>query len=265
MSGDRFGPRASAVVGDFIVVTCEHGGNRIPLEYAGLFRGWHRALRSHRGYDAGALAMARDLASVLHAPLVASTVTRLLVDLNRSLSNPAAWSEATRSLPPAEKQRLVRRHYAPHHRRVAAIVGAAVASGYRVIHLASHSFTPMLDGQARTADVGLLYDPSRRGEVMLAETMEGRVRGAGPPLARAAELSLCRQGRRTHAVLAPAFFACTLRRHRDRAQSVVRAAQREAVAGPARVRRRNVANSAASPSAFSRGARMNSSPAEGAS
>ena len=162
------GQRAGTRGRDFFVVTCEHGGNRIPPEYAGLFRGWQRALRSHRGYDAGALAMARDLAANLHAPLVVATVSRLLVDLNRSLSNPDAWSAATRTLTPAEKERIVRRHYAPHHRRVAAVVDDAVAAGYRVIHFASHSFTPVLNGQVRTADVGLLYDPSRRGEVKLA-------------------------------------------------------------------------------------------------
>ena len=159
---------AAAKARDFIVVTCEHGGNRIPTEYASLFRGWHRVLGSHRGYDAGALVMARELAAALGAPLVASTVSRLLVDLNRSLSNSRAWSAATRSLPPDERQRVIQRHYAPHHRRVRAIVDEAIASGCRVVHVASHSFTPVLDGQARTCDIGLLYDPARRGEAVLA-------------------------------------------------------------------------------------------------
>ena len=160
---------ASAKGRDFIVVTCEHGGNRIPREYASLFRGWHRVLRTHRGYDAGALVMARELAAALRAPLVASTVSRLLVDLNRSLSNPRAWSAATRALPPDRKRRVVARHYAPYHRRVAAIVGEAIASGCRVVHVASHSFTPVLDGHARTCDIGLLYDPARAGEAALAQ------------------------------------------------------------------------------------------------
>ena len=154
---------------DFVVVTCEHGGNRIPAEYARLFRGWHRALRSHRGYDAGALAMARDLAVAMHAPLVASTVSRLLVDLNRSLSNRRAWSAATRPLGSVEKNRVVQRHYAPYRRNVSTIVDDAVRSGRRVVHISSHSFTPVLDGQVRTADVGLLYDPARPGETALAE------------------------------------------------------------------------------------------------
>ena len=34
-----------------IVITCEHGGNRIPALYRGLFHGQRRQLESHRGYD----------------------------------------------------------------------------------------------------------------------------------------------------------------------------------------------------------------------
>jgi len=160
---------ANTIVRDFIVVTCEHGGNRIPAEYAGLFHRWQHLLDSHRGYDAGALIMARDLARAMRAPLVASTVSRLLVDLNRSLSNPRVWSEATRSLPPVDRQRVIQRYYTPYHRRVAAIIDDAVTSGHRVIHLSSHSFTPVLNGHVRTSDVGLLYDPARSGELVLAE------------------------------------------------------------------------------------------------
>ena len=36
-----------------------------------------------------------------------------------------------------------------------------------MVHLSSHSFTPELDGVVRTADIGLLYDPGRRGEALL--------------------------------------------------------------------------------------------------
>jgi len=158
----------SKAVRDLLVVTCEHGGNRIPAEYAGLFRGWRGILATHRGFDRGALVMARELAAAFDAPLVASTVSRLLIDLNRSLGNPRVWSDATRILPPARKQRIVRRHYAPYRQRVEGIVSEAVAAGRRVIHLSSHSFTPVLDGHARNADVGLLYDPAHPFETAMA-------------------------------------------------------------------------------------------------
>ena len=153
---------------DFYVVSCEHGGNRIPAAYVDLFHGWQAFLSSHRGYDPGALIMARDLAVALQAPLVASTVSRLLVDLNRSLSNPHVWSDATRALSPTSKQAIVLRHYAPYRERVTEIVAEAVAAGKRVVHVSSHSFTPILDGQVRNADIGLLYDPTRLGEVAVA-------------------------------------------------------------------------------------------------
>jgi hypothetical protein len=45
------------------LITCEHGGNDVPAEYAELFRGREAMLQSHRGYDRGALRMARDFAS----------------------------------------------------------------------------------------------------------------------------------------------------------------------------------------------------------
>ena len=44
----------------------------------------------------------------------------------------------------------------------------ATAAGDRVVHVASHSFTPELHGKVRTADIGMLYDPRRPGEVAFA-------------------------------------------------------------------------------------------------
>jgi predicted N-formylglutamate amidohydrolase len=70
------------------LVTCEHGGNRIPAPYRKLFVRQRALLDSHRGWDPGALQMARALSTALRAPLVASTTSRLLVDLNRSAGHP---------------------------------------------------------------------------------------------------------------------------------------------------------------------------------
>ena len=43
---------------DTFIVTCEHGGNRIPAPYRQLFREQRALLDSHRGWDPGALVMA---------------------------------------------------------------------------------------------------------------------------------------------------------------------------------------------------------------
>jgi predicted N-formylglutamate amidohydrolase len=151
-------------VKDWILVTCEHGGNRVPRRYAPLFRGLERQLRTHRGFDFGALLMAREISRHFTALLVASTVTRMLVDLNRSISNRRLYSAASRAAPKEEADRILRDHYFPYRRRVEGLVAKAIGRGRRVVHISSHSFTPRLHGRVRRADVGLLYDPARRGE-----------------------------------------------------------------------------------------------------
>lgn len=159
-----------------LLVTCEHGGNRIPARYQALFAGFEPLLRSHRGYDPGALALARDLASALAAPLFFSTTSRLLIDLNRSIGHPFLYSAATRDAPASVRREILDRFYLPYRDRVEAHIAAEIAAGRRVIHLASHSFTPVLDGVVRTADIGLLYDPARPGEVELCRCWQHRLK-----------------------------------------------------------------------------------------
>lgn len=152
-----------------LVITCEHGGNRIPALYRDLFHGHQTLLDSHRGYDPGALIMARALARAFAAPLLASTVSRLLVDLNRSVGHPGLHSEATRKTPAEVRQRILKLYYQPYRAQAERLVSQAIADHGRVIHLSSHSFTPELDGKVRDADIGLLYDPARPGEADLCE------------------------------------------------------------------------------------------------
>ena len=150
-----------------ILITCEHGGNRVPPRYRPLFRGHEALLTTHRGFDAGALVMAMELAAAFNAPLFVSTVSRLLIDLNRSLGHPRLYSDATRSAPDDVRHEILRTHYLPYRDAVEAHIAGEIAEGHRVIHISSHSFTPVLDGEMRNADIGLLYDPARPGEVEL--------------------------------------------------------------------------------------------------
>lgn len=167
---------------DAFLFTCEHGGNRIPAPHRALFRGQAALLASHRGYDPGALAMARALASAFGAPLVSSTVSRLLVDLNRSIGHPRLFSAVTRAAPAGVRVAILARHYRPHRDKVERLAARFVARGRRVIHIASHSFTPELDGRLRSADVGLLYDPRRHGEAGLCGRWKAALRALAPGL-----------------------------------------------------------------------------------
>jgi predicted N-formylglutamate amidohydrolase len=169
---------------DSFVVTCEHGGNRIPAPYRSLFHGRRALLDSHCGYDPGALLMARELAAALGAPLVVSTVSRLLVDLNRSIGHPDHFSPATRGAPAAVREAIVAQHYRPYRAQVERVVRQAVARGQRVIHISSHSFVPKLHGKVRNADVGLLYHtgPVRRREAQLSARWKASLAAQAPRL-----------------------------------------------------------------------------------
>ncbi len=167
---------------DRLIVTCEHAGNEVPKEHASLFVGHEALLPTHRGWDPGALLLAREMARRFGAALYFETTTRLLVDLNRSVGTPGLHSEATRHLSLPERRRILDRYYHPHRGRVDEAMAALVATRDRVVHIASHSFTPELRGHVRTADIGLLYDPGRPGEVALCAAWLAALRQADPSL-----------------------------------------------------------------------------------
>lgn len=153
-----------------LIISCEHGGHEVPAEYAALFAdpAYQALLPTHRGWDHGALELAQQMAAAFEAPLFSSTTTRLLIDLNRSIGHRQLHSEVTRSLPVAVRRSLAAQHYRPYRDAVESEVASQIGAGERVLHVASHSFTPELGGVTRQADVAFLYDPRRTGEALLA-------------------------------------------------------------------------------------------------
>lgn len=165
-----------------VVVSCEHGGNRVPERYRELFAGAGEALETHRGLDIGVLSLAAELAKRFGVPLHAGTVTRLLVDLNRSPGSRTLFSEFTRELPKPERERILDRYYRPYREGVTAEVASHVAGGAQVLHLSIHSFTPEWHGIERPADLGLLYDPRRALERDLCTALRQALRQAAPEM-----------------------------------------------------------------------------------
>jgi predicted N-formylglutamate amidohydrolase len=165
-----------------LLVTCEHGGNRVPKEYAELFAGAAAVLESHRGFDLGALEVARHFGRRLGIRPLTAMTTRLVVDLNRSPGHRSVLSPYTRTLPPAQRSAILAAHYWPYRNAVENAVAAAADGGESVLHVSTHSFTPVLRGEERNCDIGLLYDPRRRGEVRFVEAWRGALRDAAPDL-----------------------------------------------------------------------------------
>ena len=113
---------------------------------------------------------------------MSATVSRLLIDLNRSIGHPQLFSAATRAAPAKLRARIVEQHYRPYRIRVEYLVRQSVSRARRVIHISSHSFTPELDGEVRRADVGLLYHPGRQGEIELCARWKASLAVLAPGL-----------------------------------------------------------------------------------
>lgn len=167
-----------------ILITCEHASNALPREVGDLGLS-AKVLRSHRGYDVGAVEVARLLARSLRAPLQLGKWSRLLVDLNRSADHPAVIAERVdgrvvsgNQLSALERAGRIERYWQPYRRQVEGAARAASARGV-CVHLSVHSFVERLRGVERTNDVGLLYDPARPNELALALRMQAMLKALG--------------------------------------------------------------------------------------
>ena len=165
-----------------LILTCEHAGYQVPVAYRELFVNATETLQSHRGWDPGVLELALIFEKWLAAPLISCTVTRLLVELNRSIGHRRLFSEFTSGLDSKQKQTILQQYYFPYRERVEELIGEHIASGAVVVHLSLHTFVPVLNGVARTADVGLLYDPARPIEKELCRLWQQTIESRRPDL-----------------------------------------------------------------------------------
>lgn len=159
-----------------LVVTCEHGGNRVPAVMRKHFRGAEDVLSSHRGWDPGALPLAKQFAAKFQAPLFSANVSRLVVELNRSLTHPRLFSEFAKNLNAAERTSLLRKYWNPHRDRVTKHIESLIQVRRQVVHLSVHTFTEVLGDEVRTTDIGLLYDPQRELEKNFCSLWQSKLR-----------------------------------------------------------------------------------------
>lgn len=150
--------------GPFLVV-CEHASNHFPAAFGTL--GLPPEARSaHIAWDPGALGMARRLAELLDAPLVAAGVSRLVYDLNRPPHAPGAMAARSEhyeipgnaALPEAERLRRTEAIYLPFHAALRAEIARRLARGQTPALVTIHSFTPLWFGQPRAVQFGVIHD-----------------------------------------------------------------------------------------------------------
>jgi predicted N-formylglutamate amidohydrolase len=171
--------------GSAFVLVCDHASNRIPAQYAELGLGPIERL-THIAWDPGALSVCLELADLIDAPVVHSTVSRLVVDCNRDRDAPdlmPAISEMTeitgnRAITAEDREQRIAEFHAPFHAAVDAIVDRRTAAGRRSTLVCMHSFTPVYKGIARPWQIGLI--PARNER--LTRALEAALTADAPEL-----------------------------------------------------------------------------------
>lgn len=151
-------------IDDQIIVTCEHASNELPQ---GLDLD-PELLQLHIAWDPGARRIARRLADRFDAPLFEGEVSRLVIDLNRSVDNRMLIRRVSDGhripfnygLGEQERRRRIERWHRPYRERIVAAAEETIERAGRCIHLCIHTFTGSLSGTSRANDIGLLHDPA---------------------------------------------------------------------------------------------------------
>jgi predicted N-formylglutamate amidohydrolase len=162
-----------------IVLVCEHASAFIPASFSGLGLLPEESL-SHAAWDIGALAVAKRLSAMLDAPLVASRVSRLVYDCNRSpsakdaipLKSELITTPGNANLSEDARAARVREIYEPF-RQLLGDTLSTFPEGLPAI-ITIHSFTPVFFGQPRSVELGLLHDEDDRLAREMLAAAEGR-------------------------------------------------------------------------------------------
>jgi len=169
------------------LLVCDHASNRMPEGYGTLGLP-PEEMTNHTAWDPGALEVARHLSRLMDAPLVASNVSRLVIDCNRAFTAANLIAETAEGKPVPgnlgldvdERTHRITAYHEPFHDAIDTLLAerpfAAVVS--------VHSFTPVFFGKARPWHIGILHDADARLADVLMRRLEaapGIVAGRNEP------------------------------------------------------------------------------------
>lgn len=176
-----------------VVLVCDHASNHLPARY-GLLGLRADDLFKHSAWDPGALAISRRLSALMDAPLIYGCVSRLVLDVNRDLSDvdfivetaDGALVPGNSGLSVGERERRVAEIYAPYHAAIEDLLAKRAQHARRSALVAIYTFTPSLQGVVRPWHCGVIFaSDSRMGEALVKGLQEedGLVVGVNQPYA----------------------------------------------------------------------------------
>lgn len=164
-----------------VLLVCDHASDVFPASLGTLGLD-PPARRCHLAIDIGAGRLTEHLAASLGVTTVLCGYSRLVVDCNRQLMDPGAFLEfgdgmiipGNRNLHVEDKQRRADAIYWPYHNAIDAEI-ERLGGAFGPIIISIHSFTPVLNGESRAWEMGILWD----ADPVTAEIFIHDLRAAG--------------------------------------------------------------------------------------
>ena len=185
-----------------LMLTCEHASNRLPASFKKAIPA--KILKTHRAYDIGAQQVFRKLVRFAKPEFhCEGRFSRLFVDLNRTITNRSAFSEYYGALETRDKaakhpantaakaKAQATAYWKEYRENVEKFVANSLSSPKRtaaeqgqpaIVHLGIHSFTPVMNGKTRNADIGILFDPARPLERAYANVIKAEIKRLYPAM-----------------------------------------------------------------------------------
>jgi len=162
-----------------ILLVCDHASCAFPASLGDMGLDPF-ARRCHLAIDIGAGSLTEYLADRLGVSAVLAQYSRLVVDCNRELMDPSAFLEygdgirvpGNANLHRAAKQARAEEIYWPYHKAVDREIDRLSATGVKPAFISIHSFTPVLNGEARAVEIGVLWDKDTSLKELFIEGFE---------------------------------------------------------------------------------------------
>ena len=173
-----------------VLLVCDHASNRFPRSLGTMGLDYINRV-SHIALDIGANAVAETLANNLGATAVLCQYSRLIVDCNRELVDDSAFVEysdgvdipGNHNLQESEKVKRASEIYWPYHNTIKNQIIRLKNHGINPIVISIHSFTPVINGNDREWEIGVLWDKDLlTAEIFLSKLVEaGYIVGNNKP------------------------------------------------------------------------------------
>ncbi len=165
-----------------VLLLCDHATRFIPRALGAL--GLDEAfLTRHIAWDIGIAEVTRHLAERLDTPAMMSHFSRLIVDPNRQTDNPTLIPEISdgvivpgnRGLTEAQIEQRLATFFRPYHAAIDAQLDLMLERGPAPALISMHSFTPVMRGEERPWEIGILWNRDPR----LPQPLMRRLRADG--------------------------------------------------------------------------------------